>query len=102
MGFERQLAEKHRLYWVVAGGESGPGARPCQLEWLRSLRDQSAAAGVPYFLKQFGANVIGRWLPEPLPDLRDGDGQWLLHDSHGGDPDEWPADLRVRQWPVLR
>jgi protein gp37 len=40
------------LDWVIAGCESGPGARPCNVEWLRSLRDQCAAAGVPYFLKQ--------------------------------------------------
>lgn len=38
--------------WVIAGCESGPGARPCDVAWLRSLRDQTAAAGVPYFLKQ--------------------------------------------------
>lgn len=38
--------------WVIAGCESGPGARPCSVEWLRSLRDQCAAAGVPFFLKQ--------------------------------------------------
>jgi protein gp37 len=42
----------HQLHWVIAGCESGPGARPCNVEWLRSLRDQCAAAGVPYFLKQ--------------------------------------------------
>jgi protein gp37 len=38
--------------WVIAGCESGPGARRCGVEWLRSLRDQCADAGVPYFLKQ--------------------------------------------------
>jgi protein gp37 len=38
--------------WVIAGCESGPGARPCDVAWLRSLRDQCAAAGVPFFLKQ--------------------------------------------------
>lgn len=38
--------------WVIAGCESGPGARPCSVEWLRSLRDQCEAAGVPFFLKQ--------------------------------------------------
>lgn len=38
--------------WVIVGCESGPGARECKVEWLRSLRDQCAAAGVPYFLKQ--------------------------------------------------
>lgn len=40
--------------WVVAGGESGPGARPMQLAWVRSLRDQCAASGVPFFFKQWG------------------------------------------------
>jgi protein gp37 len=40
------------LDWVIAGCESGPGARPCSVEWLRSLRDQTAAAGVAFFLKQ--------------------------------------------------
>ena len=42
--------------WVIAGGESGPGARPCHLDWLRSIRDQCAAAAVPFFLKQLGAD----------------------------------------------
>jgi len=39
-------------FWIIAGCESGPGARPCDVTWLRSLRDQCAAAGVPFFLKQ--------------------------------------------------
>ena len=42
------------LQWVIAGGESGPGARPADLQWFRELRDQCARAGVPYFLKQLG------------------------------------------------
>ncbi|WP_431976022.1 DUF5131 family protein [Micromonospora haikouensis] len=41
--------------WVVAGGESGPGARPMHPDWARSLRDQCAAADVPFFFKQWGA-----------------------------------------------
>ena len=40
--------------WIVAGGESGPGARPCHPDWARSLRDQCAAAGVAFFFKQWG------------------------------------------------
>lgn len=40
--------------WVVAGGESGPGARPMHPDWARSLRDQCEAAGVPYLFKQWG------------------------------------------------
>ena len=41
--------------WVIAGGESGRGARPMREEWARSLRDQCVAAGVPFFFKQWGA-----------------------------------------------
>lgn len=42
------------LDWVVVGGESGPKARPMHPEWARSLRDQCAAAGVPFLFKQWG------------------------------------------------
>jgi protein gp37 len=41
-----------RLAWVIAGCESGRGARPMDLAWVRALRDQCAAAGVPFFFKQ--------------------------------------------------
>lgn len=44
--------------WVIVGGESGPGARPMHLDWARSLRDQCAAAGVPFHFKQWG-----QWKP---------------------------------------
>lgn len=46
------------LDWVIVGGESGPNARPIHPDWARSLRDQCAAAGVPYFFKQWG-----EWAP---------------------------------------
>jgi len=42
------------IHWVIAGGESGPGARPMNLEWARSIREQCQAQGVPFFLKQLG------------------------------------------------
>lgn len=42
------------LNWVIVGGESGTGARPMHPDWARSLRDQCAAAGVPFFFKQWG------------------------------------------------
>ncbi len=44
----------HALDWVVAGGESGPKARPSHPDWFRSLRDQCRAAGVPFLFKQWG------------------------------------------------
>lgn len=40
--------------WVIVGGESGRGARPMEIEWVRSIRDQCVAAGVPFFFKQWG------------------------------------------------
>jgi protein gp37 len=52
--------------WVIAGCESGPGARPCDVAWLRHLRDQCAGAGVPLFLKQAVATFETaevRWVP---------------------------------------
>jgi protein gp37 len=47
-----------RIDWVIVGGESGPKARPMHPEWPQSLRDQCAAAGVPFLFKQWG-----EWLP---------------------------------------
>ena len=71
------------LDWVIAGGESGPGARPCDLGWLRALALQCERAQIPYFCKQLGS-VLGRQL---------GAG------SKGGAWEAWPEDLRVRQFP---
>ncbi|KZE34121.1 phage Gp37/Gp68 family protein [Chelatococcus daeguensis] len=50
-----------RLDWIIVGGESGPGARPMHPDWARSIRDQCAAAGVPFFFKQWG-----EWLDEQV------------------------------------
>lgn len=73
------------LDWVIVGGESGPGARPMHPDWARSLRDQCAAAGVPFHFKQWGAwsSVFDRERDDP--DWRDCSrwerkfpkGQWL-------------------------
>ncbi len=43
--------------WVICGGESGPNARPIDPQWVRDLRDQCAAAGVPFFFKQWGGKT---------------------------------------------
>lgn len=42
------------ISWVIVGGESGPGARPMHPDWVRKIRDQCQAAGVPFFFKQWG------------------------------------------------
>jgi len=57
------------IKWVICGGETGPGARPMDPDWARSLRDQCREAGVPFFMKKM---------------------------SGGTEP---PSDLMVRQWP---
>jgi protein gp37 len=42
------------IHWVIAGGESGPGARPMHVDWAREIRDQCAEQGVRFFFKQWG------------------------------------------------
>lgn len=46
-----------KIHWLIAGGESGPGARPVNEAWVRSLRDQSRAAGTAFFFKQWGGRT---------------------------------------------
>ena len=43
------------IHWVIVGGESGPRARPIHPDWVRSIRDQCQAAGIPFFMKQMGS-----------------------------------------------
>jgi len=77
-----------RVDWVIQGGQSGHDAMPFQLTWAKDLKEQCREAGVPYFLKQLGANVM------------DGRKRLNFEDSHGGDWSEWPKDVRVRQVPA--
>lgn len=64
------------LDWVIAGGESGPNARPMHPSWARTLRDQCRDAGVAYFFKQWGAWEIAstenghHWSVMPDTDIR--------------------------------
>lgn len=43
-----------QINWVIVGGESGSGARPIQVDWVRSIREQCQLSGVPFFFKQWG------------------------------------------------
>jgi protein gp37 len=91
------------IHWVIVGGESGPKARPCDLAWIRSVVGQCREARVPCFVKQLGAvpighdgetAVIGRY------QSTFGNGAWRrLDDPKGGDIEEWPDDLKVREFP---
>lgn len=65
------------IQWVIVGGESGPGARPMDVQWARSLRDQCQSAGVAFFFKQHGGvnkKATGRELDgrtwDEMPDAR--------------------------------
>lgn len=51
---EHEPWRDNTLDWVIVGGESGPGTRPMHPDWARSIRDQCATAGVPFFFKQWG------------------------------------------------
>lgn len=71
------------LDWVIVGGESGPGAQPMDLAWARNLVNDCRALGIAPFVKQLGsvwASASG----------------W---GGKGGLPEQWPADLRVREFP---
>lgn len=121
------ISLKPALDHVIVGGESGPGARPFDVAWARSVVRQCREAGVPVFVKQMGSYVRTRndslsteldpdvptdW-PEPegwwgridenLDGFRDGyqGAPIRIHLTHpkGGDPAEWPEDLRIREFP---
>lgn len=77
----------HLMNWVIVGGESGAGARPCDVTWIRSIVKQCKAAKVPVFVKQLGS----------LPHTH-GEAPYI-QDSKGGDINEWPEDLRIREFP---
>ena len=76
------------INWIIIGGESGPGARPMEHHWVDFLIDAGANAGCAVFVKQMGSV----WARE----------NGAKHPK-GGNPDEWPEALRVREFPrVIR
>lgn len=79
-GYMRPLDGRfNTIDWVIVGGESGSGARPMHPDWVRALRDQCAAADVPFFFKQWG-----NWHPEIDRDVYDPD--WRLPYSSYREP----------------
>jgi protein gp37 len=81
----QELAVGPRIDWVIVGGESGPGARPMELDWVTDLVEQCQHSKTPVFVKQLGS-------------------VWArannATDTKGGKPDDWPAELRVREYPA--
>lgn len=126
-------------FWVVVGGESGPMARPFNLDWARKIINQCRLLGVPVFVKQLGgapfdsggepggyfstftqwANKAASWIGGMDVVCVDATGALMrvgadfqratwpvrwhqklkLRDKKGGNPEEWPEDLRVREYP---
>ena len=84
------------LRWIICGGESGPGARPFNVDWARRCVQQCREADVACFVKQLGATVDDPTRGYfPASRLR-------LRNRKGNDMAEWPADLRVREFPTAR
>ena len=76
---------------IIAGGASGAKARPFDIRWAESIIQQCRAHDVAPFIKQLGAHAIGG----------NGTTRFKTRDSHGGDWDEWPEHIRVRDLPSL-
>lgn len=89
---------------IIIGGESGPGARPFDIQWARNTIAQCKAAGVAAFVKQIGAKPFsGHSLHKQIHHRStDGNLYLKLEDRKGGNMEEWPVDLRVRQMPEVR
>ena len=101
--------------WLILGGESGRNARPCDLANIRSLLEQGKAAEVPCFVKQLGAcigvpndqldqfpregDVLACLESDDIQPMQGETWRYRLSDPKGGEPSQWPEDLRVRQMP---
>lgn len=86
--------------WVICGGESGSSARPCHLDWLLKLAAQCQSAEVAVFLKQLGSNPINS---KPyISGVADVHYYLKLKDRKGGNIDEFPDELKVREFPKER
>lgn len=70
--------------WVIIGGETGPNARECKLEWIESIIDECRNVDTPIFVKQLGTYTARKM---------------GLKSRTGADPDEWPSHIRYRQYP---
>jgi protein gp37 len=98
--------------WVILGGESGPDARPCHMNWISDSQRQLAELGVPCFVKQLGAipalpeenwirhaERFGRNLKDAIPIPGTNLVRWPLADRKGEDLSEWPEAFRVQEDP---
>jgi protein gp37 len=81
---------KDLIDWVIVGGESGNETgkyryRPCDIKWIENIVDDCRSEGIAVFVKQ-----LGTYLSKQLG----------LKDRHGGNIDEWPEHLKIREFPA--
>ena len=90
------------LDWVVCGGETGWDASVCKLHWIRDMVEQCLDAGVPIFVKQIGANAWEsvRTADRSATTVEHRLAPYPTADRNGADPQNWPDDIRIREWPV--
>lgn len=79
--------------WLILGGESGPGARLLEPQWIRDLIDDARTAGAAPFVKQLGS----AWARNTAAC---GKTVAAMGDTKGGKPEYWPANLRIREYPT--
>jgi protein gp37 len=110
---------QHPLDWVIVGGESGAGSRPCDSWWVESIVDDCRAAGMPVFVKQLGSHILS---PNDVGFEGDTERGWPMDTTYetttpqnwqgddvrvrlksrkGNEPAEWPTALRWRQFPEV-
>ncbi len=107
------------IQWVIVGGESGPKARPCDVEWIRNIVKECQAQDVACFVKQLGSRIAGNanefYIYQAhypggnrftTPIIGGNAGKcsagyesFTLNDKKGGTMSSWPIDLRVREFP---
>jgi protein gp37 len=81
--------------WAIAGGESGPQARPFDIEWARTIRRQCEDTSTTFFFKQLGGTPRRGGKMYELP-AKKSNGR---RDSHGAVLENFPPDLRIQKWP---
>jgi protein gp37 len=80
-----------KVDWVIVGGESGPNARPMHPDWVRSLRDQCAAAGVSFLYKQWG-----EWISADQDECPTGPSwRWMWSDGKEYERNVWRTDAQL-------
>lgn len=90
----RALWLRETIGWMIIGGESGRGARPFDVMWARRTIEECRAAEIPVFMKQLGSHCVNSANGQQPERNTFGGGK-------GGDMNQWPQDLRVREFPQL-